>query len=325
MMKDKVITKNNQVSGKNKLQKAVFYVWNHKVRYICIMMAVVWFIIFCYIPMFGIILSTKEYTFAGGIWGSEFADPWYKWFKLFLGNSTFWVMLKNTVTISFLKLLTGFPAPIILALLLNEVRVKWFKKTVQTLSYLPYFISWVVVSAILNQLLTPYGGQGPLNKVLQVLTGATEAPYIYGSAEGFYPIVLLSNIWKGIGWGTIVYLAAISAINPELYEAALLDGAGRFRMMWSITLPSIKTTVGLLFILSLGGLLSAGYDQIYVMKSPANYKYSNILDIYIIDSGLNQGRYEIATAAQLFQSVFALILTVGGNFIMKKTTDVSLW
>lgn len=310
---------------RKKLSKAGRYVWNHKVRYTCILLAAAWFTVFCYVPMFGIILSTKEYTFAGGIWGSEFAEPWYKWFKLFLGNSTFWVMLKNTVIISFLKLITGFPAPIVLALMLNEVQCRWFKKTVQTVSYLPYFISWVVVSAILNQLLTPYGGQGPLNKVFQALTGSSEPPYIYGAANAFYPIVILSNIWKGIGWGTIVYLAAISGINPELYEAAVLDGAGRFRMMRSITLPSIKTTVGLLFILSLGGLLSAGYDQIYVMKTPANYKYSNILDIYIIDSGLNQGRYEIATAAQLFQSVFALILTVGGNYVLRKTADVSLW
>ena len=201
----------------------------------------------------------------------------------------------------------------------------WFKKSIQTLSYLPYFISWVIVAAMLNQLLTPYGGQGPLNKVFQFLSGASEPQYIYGAASAFYPLVLISNIWKGIGWGSIVYLAAISAINSELYEAARLDGAGRFRMMWSITLPSIKTTMGLLFILSLGGLMSAGYDQIYVMKTPANYKYSNVLDIYIIENGLNQGRYEIATAANLFQSLISLILILLGNFILKKTSDVSLW
>lgn len=308
-----------------KMKKAGKYVWNHKIRYLCILPAVVWFTIFCYVPMFGIVLGIKEYTFAGGIWGSPVAEPWYKWFQLFLSNSTFWDILRNTVVISFLKMLTGFPAPIILALLLNEVRCSWFKKSIQTLSYLPYFISWVIVAAMLNQLLTPYGGQGPLNKVFQFLSGASEPQYIYGAASAFYPLVLISNIWKGIGWGSIVYLAAISAINSELYEAARLDGAGRFRMMWSITLPSIKTTMGLLFILSLGGLMSAGYDQIYVMKTPANYKYSNVLDIYIIENGLNQGRYEIATAANLFQSLISLILILLGNFILKKTSDVSLW
>ncbi len=316
--------------GKNKtcglkLKAALGYLNRNKVKYLCILPAVVWFTIFCYVPMFGIVLSFKEYSFKGGIWGSEFATPWYKWYELLLSNPAFFTIVKNTVVISLLKLVTGFPAPIILALMLNEVRRKKFKKTIQTLSYLPYFISWVIVAAMLNQLLTPYGGQGPLNKVIQFLSGSENPEYIYGAANAFYPIVLLSNIWKGIGWGSIVYLAAISQINSELYEAAKLDGAGRFRMMASITLPCISNTIGLLFILSLGGIMSAGYDQIYVLKTPANYKYSNILDIYIIENGLNKGRYEIATAAQLFQSVIGLAFILVGNYVMKKKADISLW
>ena len=167
-----------------KMKKAGKYVWNHKIRYLCILPAVVWFTIFCYVPMFGIVLGIKEYTFAGGIWGSPVAEPWYKWFQLFLSNSTFWDILRNTVVISFLKMLTGFPAPIILALLLNEVRCSWFKKSIQTLSYLPYFISWVIVAAMLNQLLTPYGGQGPLNKVFQFLSSCFDIKHLEGNRLG---------------------------------------------------------------------------------------------------------------------------------------------
>ena len=164
-----------------------------------------------------------------------------------------------------------------------------------------------------------------MNKVIQLLTGAENPQYIFGAKNAFYPLILLTNIWKGVGWGSIVYLAAITGVSPSLYEAAALDGAGRFRMMWSITLPSIKTTIGLLFILALGGIMSAGYDQIYVFMTPGNYDYSNVLDIYIIENGINKGRYEIATAAQLFQSIIALVFVLVGNFVSDKTTGVSLW
>lgn len=293
--------------------------------YLFIIPAVIWFTVFCYVPILGIIVSFKEFSFKGGIWGSEFAQPWYKWYELFLTSNAFWGIVKNTVAVSVLKLVTGFPAPIILALMLNEVRNKHFKKTVQTISYLPYFVSWVIVAAMMNQLLTPYSGQGPLNKVIQLLTGAENPQYIFGAKNAFYPLILLTNIWKGVGWGSIVYLAAITGVSPSLYEAAALDGAGRFRMMWSITLPSIKTTIGLLFILALGGIMSAGYDQIYVFMTPGNYDYSNVLDIYIIENGINKGRYEIATAAQLFQSIIALVFVLVGNFVSDKTTGVSLW
>lgn len=221
-------------------------IWQKRVLYLFIIPAVIWFTVFCYVPILGIIVSFKEFSFKGGIWGSEFAQPWYKWYELFLTSNAFWGIVKNTVAVSVLKLVTGFPAPIILALMLNEVRNKHFKKTVQTISYLPYFVSWVIVAAMMNQLLTPYSGQGPLNKVIQLLTGAENPQYIFGAKNAFYPLILLTNIWKGVGWGSIVYLAAITGVSPSLYEAAALDGAGRFRMMWNITLPSIKTTIGLL-------------------------------------------------------------------------------
>ena len=301
------------------------YIWNHKFQYLFILLAVVWYIIFCYIPMAGIILSVKEYSFAGGMFKSPWASPWYKYFYLLFNNVTFWKIVWNTVKISILKLVTGFFPPIILAIMLNECHRKKFKKVVQTVSYLPHFLSWVVISAMLTQLFTPYNGQGPLNRVFQVLTGSDTPQYILGKANAFYPLIILTNIWQGVGWGSIIYLSAISGVNNEVYEAAVLDGCGRFGLIWNVTLPAIKPTIGIVLIMSLGGVVSAGYDQIYVFKTAANYEYSNVLDIYIIDNGISQGRYSLATAAQLFQSVIALFITLAGNQIFKKTSGISLW
>lgn len=309
----------------SKLMRTWRSIWKRRVQYICIIPALVWFTIFCYVPILGIIVSFKDFSFSGGIWGSYFATPWYKWYELFLTSNAFWVIVKNTVIVSILKFITGFPAPILLALLLNELRGKHYKKAVQTISYLPYFVSWVIVAAMMNQLLTPYGGQGVLNRLIQLLTGSESPEYIIGTQEAFYPLIILTNIWKGVGWGSIIYLAAIAGIDPCLYEAAQLDGAGRFRRMWNITLPSIKMTIGLQFILSLGGLMSAGYDQIYVFMTPANHDYSNVLDIYIIENGINLGRYEIATAAQFFQSVIGFVFVLVGNYTSRKLSGVSLW
>ena len=309
----------------SKLMRTWRSIWKRRVQYICIIPALVWFTIFCYVPILGIIVSFKDFSFSGGIWGSDFATPWYKWYELVLTSNAFWVIVKNTVIVSILKFITGFPAPILLALLLNELRGKHYKKAVQTISYLPYFVSWVIVAAMMNQLLTPYGGQGVLNRLIQLLTGSESPEYIIGTQEAFYPLIILTNIWKGVGWGSIIYLAAIAGIDPCLYEAAQLDGAGRFRRMWNITLPSIKMTIGLQFILSLGGLMSAGYDQIYVFMTPANHDYSNVLDIYIIENGINLGRYEIATAAQFFQSVIGFVFVLVGNYTSRKLSGVSLW
>lgn len=309
---------------KRKLKRILRYLNKYKWRYLFCLMAIIWFTIFCYIPMFGIILSVKDYSFSGGIFKSEFADPWYKWFDLFFTNPDFQTMLWNTVKISLLKLVTGFPAPLLLALALNEIKHPKFKKFVQSVSYLPFFVSWVIVSTMLNQLLTPYNGGGPLNEFFQLFNGG-EAKYYMGDANSFYPIIILTNIWKGIGWNSIIYLAAISSINPELYESAALDGANRFQCMRYITIPALSTTIGLLFILTLGSLSSAGYDQVYVFMHPGNYDYSNILDTYVIESGLNKGRYEIATVANLFQSVISFAIICIGNYVMRKKTGVSLW
>jgi putative aldouronate transport system permease protein len=304
------------------MKKLLSTIWNKRVLYLFILPAVVWYFIFCYVPMSGLLLSIKEYSFSKGIFGSEFAEPLAKYFKLFFNNTNFWRMIRNTVLISVLKLVTSFPAPIILALLLNEIRVKWFKRTVQTISYLPFFISWVIVVTMLSQILSPYGG--PINDLKVSLFGG-ETIFFMGERNWFLPIVLTSNIWKGVGWGSIVYLAAMSNINPELYEAARIDGAGKLQMIFKITLPCISSTIGILFILAVGGLISAGYDPIYLLQQPGNLELSQILDTYIVEVGLRQGNYSIATVASMFQGVIALILVVITNAILRKTTEISLW
>lgn len=297
-------------------------IWRKRLLYLFLLPAVAFYFIFCYIPMGGVLLSVKEYSFAQGILGSPFAAPWYKYFRLFFNNLNFGTLLTNTVRISVLKLITGFPAPIILALLLNELRMSKLKRAVQSITYVPHFISWVIVVTILNQILTPNGG--PVNTFRENVMGLE--PYYYmGQKDSFLPILLLSNIWKGVGWGSIVYLAAIAGINPELYEAAYIDGAGRFRMTWSITLPCIANTIGLLFILNMGGLIAAGYDPIYLLQQPGNLAVSDVLDTYVMNVGLKQGRYSLATAAGIFQGIIGLALVVGVNTVLRRTTDISLW
>lgn len=293
-----------------------------KWMYLFLLPALASYFIFSYIPMTGVLMSIKEYSFAKGILGSDLADPWYKYFKLFFQNLSFGKLMVNTLRISILKLVTGFPAPILLALLLNELRLNKFKRVVQSITYVPHFISWVIVVTILNQLLTPNGG--PVNTFRQSVLGMP-AYYYMGEKESFLPVLLLSNIWKGVGWGSIVYLAAISNINPELYEAAYMDGAGRIRMAFSITMPSIANTIGILFIMSVGGLISAGYDPIYLLQQPGNMAVSDVLDTYVMNIGFKQGRYSLATAAGLFQGVIGLTLVVATNLTLRKTTDISLW
>lgn len=308
-----------QLHPQGNLWKRIF---KKKWMYFFLLPALASYFIFSYIPMTGVLMSIKEYSFAKGIWGSDLADPWYKYFKLFFQNLNFGKLMVNTLRISILKLVTGFPAPIILALLLNELRLHKFKRVVQSITYVPHFISWVIVVTILNQLFTPNGG--PVNTFRQSVLGLP-AYYYMGEKESFLPVLLLSNIWKGVGWGSIVYLAAISNINPELYEAAYMDGAGRIRMAFSITLPSIANTIGILFIMSVGGLISAGYDPIYLLQQPGNMAVSDVLDTYVMNVGFKQGRYSLATAAGLFQGVIGLILVVATNLTLRKTTDISLW
>lgn len=311
-----VLTVNEKKQNRKRLWKEIK---KHKVLYLFMLPCVIWLLVFCYAPMAGNILAFKNYRFDLGIFGSEWAG--LKHFKAFMSSPEFWLTIRNTLIISGLKILFCFPAPIILALLLNEVRAPKFKRAIQTMSYLPNFVSWAVVVSLMTAIFTPYGGI--FNDIRKSM--GLEAIFVMGEKNAFYPLVIFSDMWKGVGWGSIVYLAAITGVDQGLYEAATIDGANRWQCTWHITLPGISTTIGIMFIMAVGGILNAGYDQILLLQQPANTQISQILDTYILQTGIRYGKFEYATAIGLFKSVFSLILVSLTNYLTQKYAEVGLW
>lgn len=272
---------------------------------------IAFFIIFKYIPMGGIIIAFKNYRITRGI----LASPWvglYNFQKAFMSHDFLRVLL-NTIIISSYKLIFGFPAPIILALLLNEVRNAKFKRTVQTIVYLPHFISWVVIAGIMVNMLSPSRG---IVTPIYALFGK-EAPYFMISTKYIRGVLVSSDIWKSTGWGTIIYLAALSTVDPELYEASIIDGANRFKQTIYITLPSISPVVILLLILRIGSLMNAGFEQIQVMLNDYTRPVIDIFDTFVYRRGIQRGDYSYATAVGLFNSIVSLILIVLADRLAK--------
>ena len=308
-----------RVTGQVRTRKLWQRIKKHKVLYLFILPCVVWLLVFCYYPMYGALLAFKDYNYSLGILGS----PWvgFQNFRDFMRSPEFWIVMKNTIIISGLKIIFGFPAPILLALLLNEVKARKYKRAVQTMSYLPNFVSWVVVVSLMTIIFTPYGGI--INNIRKEF--GLDSVFYMGEKAYFYPMVVLSDIWKNAGWGSIIYLSALSGVSQELYEAATVDGAGRLKCTWHITLPSIKGTIGIMFIFAMGGILNAGFDQILLLQQPANTQISEILDTFVLKTGLNYGRFEYATAIGLFKSVFAFALMALTNKISDRYMEVSIW
>jgi putative aldouronate transport system permease protein len=294
-------------------------VWRHKLFYLFMLPGIIWFFLFSYVPLFGVQVAFRDFMFSGGFTGSPWAG--WKYFQQFFSYYQSFELIRNTIVISLMKLLIGFTMPIILSILLNEVRNVKFKKTVQTLSYLPYFVSWIVVVTLMQRLLTPYGG--PLNDLLGSF--GMEPIQFLNNTSWFYQIIVGSDIWKNIGWNSIIYMAAIAGIDQQLYEAAKIDGAGRLRQMWHVTLPGIRNIAVILFILSVGSLMSAGYEQLLLLNGPATAALGSVLDVHVISAGIGEGRLSYAAAVGLFQSVIALILIVTVNRIARKVSDVSLF
>ncbi|WP_407673135.1 ABC transporter permease [Paenibacillus alkalitolerans] len=292
----------------------------HRYLYFMLLPCLLFFVVFSYIPMGGLLLAFKEYKFNAGILGS----PWvgFKYFETFFNDYQSWTLIKNTLIISSMKLFLGLPFPIILALMFNEVRNKRFKGITQSISYLPHFLSWVIVIGLVQRVLAP--DTGLLNQAVQLLGGAGDTFYM-NEPEYFYSVMFWSHIWKGIGWDSIIYLAAIAGINPELYEAASIDGASKWRQIWHITLPGIRPTVIILFILSLGNILSAGFDQLYLLRMPGNMHLSDILDTYIIRVGLQGGQYGYATAVGLMQGLIGFLLVIVANRVSRRIGETSVW
>lgn len=280
----------------------------------------IWLFIFCYLPMYGCQIAFQNYRITDTLGTSQWVE--LKWFIKFFKDPSFWEVMKNTLGISLLKLVFGFTAPIIFALMLNEIRNIRFKRVVQTLSYLPHFLSWVILGGIM---ITWLSDSGLINKVLIALGFLDEGVSFLAKPEYFWGISVISEIWKELGWGAIIYLAAISGIDPTLYEAAEIDGANRFHKLWYITLPEISSTIAILFILQVGGIMGSNFDQIFVLHNSLNDSASNVIDMFVYKIGIGNGSYSYATAIGLFRSVISLLLLLIANKITSKLEGSSLF
>lgn len=282
-------------------------IYNHRYLYLLIIPGMLALIVFSYFPMYGIQLAFKEFKYNLGIWGS----PWAGWenFEKIFKNPDFWNAFKNTLIISFGKIITGFPVPIVLALLLNELKSTKFKKVSQTVMYLPYFVSWIVMAGLISNIFSI--NTGIYGKVFQSF--GVEPTMILGNPDYFRPLIYLSSIWKGAGWGTIIYLAALSGVDPSLYESARLDGANRFQQVWYITLPCLTFAISVNLILDIGGVMNAGFDQIFNLYSAGTYGVGDVLDTYVYRLGIADGKFEMSTAVGLFKSVINCILLLVAN------------
>lgn len=290
-------------------------IWKYKFLYILIIPGIIYYILFSYIPMYGVTLAFKKYD-----WGkSLLAMDWIglQNFEYLFKQAAFWRAFNNSLIIGVFKLVTGFLPPIILVILLNELMVKRYKKFVQSVLYLPYFLSWVIVAGILYSLLSTTGGV--YGKVM--LDAGIKADPVLGNPLYFRWIVYITDIWKYSGWGTIIYLAAISGISIEQYESAIIDGANRFKQIWYITLPSIKFTALIILIISSGYIMEAGFDQIFNLYSEPVYSVGDIIDTYVFRLGIKTAKYDVSTAAGLFKSVINCATLLLTNWTVKLTGE----
>ncbi|GHV44461.1 putative multiple-sugar transport system permease YteP [Clostridia bacterium] len=286
--------------------------------YLMLLPVILYYLIFCYAPMYGAIIAFKDYRPGLSILGSQWVG--FKHFTQFFSSVYFSRLIKNTLAISIYTTLWGFPAPILLALMLNEVRSRYFKKTVQTLTYIPHFISMVVVCGMIANF---SGTSGVFNDVIAFF-GGERAPLL-GKPELFRTIYIASGIWQSVGWGSIIYLAAISGIDQELYEAATIDGAGRLRKAINVTLPSIMPTILLLLILQIGGLLSVGYEKIILLVNDLTLVKADVISTYVYRKGLLDTNYSFSSAVGLFNSVINFILLVVANSLSRRFAQTGLW
>lgn len=280
---------------------------------------VVLLLLFNYAPIYGIIIAFKKYTPYVGIFGS----PWVGFdnFKEFLTDNKFWAVVVNTVKISALDIVCGFPAPIIFALLANEITIKPFKRVMQTISYMPHFISWVVVFGVFYQILSPT--YGVLNKGLMAL--GMESINFMAIRSYFIPMVVLLEIWKGVGWGAILYFATIAGLDTELYDAAYIDGASRLRQVFAVTLPGMAPMIVLMLILRVSGIFSVGFDRIFNFSNPINYEVSDVISVWVYRRGLVEAQYSLTAAVGLVQSALGFILVFSANKISGKVAGLGLW
>ena len=293
-------------------------IWKQKYIYLFILPALIYFCIFTFTPYFGLLIAFQDFKIFSGVFNSPFVG--LKHFQTFFGSKNFSLLLRNTLWISVLRLLFSFPLPIIFALLLNEVRHYKYKRIVQTVTYFPNFLSWVVFAGIITTLIRP---TGIINKIF--ISMGMDAPNIQTNTKYFVPMLIVTDSLKGFGFGAIVYLAALSGVDAQLYEAAIIDGARRMRQTWHITLPGIRPTIVIMLIMALGGIMNAGFDQIFNLYNASVYEVADIIDTYVFRIGYMQAQYSLGTAVGLFKSLIGLILIVTANTIIRKTGEASIW
>lgn len=292
---------------------------SHKWLYLMVIPGIVYMIIFNYLPMGGLVMAFQDYSPYNGdsMIGTFIHSPFVglEIFKKFFTGPDFMMLLKNTLSISIASIIFYFPAPIILALLLNEIRNKLFKRTAQTMLYIPHFISMVIVASLTAQLFSTTDGF--VYHWLAEIFGREHAPNIMSDPKLFVPMLIGQSMWKETGYGTIIFLAALTGVDVQLYEAAEVDGAGRWRKMWHITLPAIRSTIVIMLILKVGSILNTGYEQIFLMQNAMNRSVSEVFDTYIYTKGIVNGSYSLATAAGMFKSIVSLIMVLGANKLAK--------
>lgn len=290
----------------------------NRTLYIMVLPVVAFYILFAYLPMYGITIAFQDFNPALGY----FKSPWIglENFKNFFGSIYFWRILRNTLHISLANIVFGFPAPIILALLINEVTSKTYMKTVQTITYLPHFISLVVVCGIIKDFT---GTNGIITQLISKFTGDNVS--LLMKPESFVPLYVISDIWQGIGWGSIIYIAALSGIDTQLYEASALDGCGRFRQVWHVSLPGILPTIVIMLILRMGSVLNVGYEKIILLYNPSIYETADVISTFTYRKGLQEFEWSYGSAVGLFNSIVNVLFLLGTNYLSSKLTESSLW
>lgn len=287
--------------------------------YLLLSIPLIWYLVFRYYPMYGVQIAFKDFIPTQGIWGSEWAG--LKYFNRFFASYYFWQLLWNTLSISLYQIIFGFPIPILLALLINEIKNKHYQKFMQNITYIPHFLSVVVMVGMLNIFLDP--GYGIVNRLVGFLGGET-VNYMR-KAEWFRAIYVISEIWQHAGWNSIIYLAALSGIDPSLYEAASIDGASRLQKIIHISIPGILPTIMILLILQIGSIMEIGFEKVLLMQNPVNTAKSNIIATFVYQNGIQLGQFSYATAVGLFNSVINFTILVFANTIAKRTTKIGLW
>lgn len=309
-----------QLAKNRSLSYLAYKIVQQRWLYYMVIPGVVWMIIFNFIPMYGIIIAFKDYT----IFDTIANAPWvgFKNFIDFFKDDKFWLIMQNTLGISVIKLIIGFPLPIMLAIMLNEIYNQRFKKYVQTISYLPHFFSWVVLAGML---ITWLSETGIVNELLLRFNLREKPVPFLTESKYFWTLAIGSDIWKELGWNAIIYLAAISGIDPTLYEAATIDGASKLQKIWHITLPSIKGIITILLILAISGILNTNFEQLLVMQNPLNLERSEVIDTLVYKLGLQSGRFSYAAAVGLFKSIIAMILLLSANYTSKKLNNRAIF